>query len=215
MKPVLYSFRRCPYAMRLRLALAASGLQVELREIVLRNKPAEFLAASPSATVPCLIADEGIIDESLDAMKWVLGQNDPEGWLDMPGEGHDWIARADGEFKDALDRTKYATRYPGTDPAEQRDIAHAFLQDLELRLQDWIFDKPTLADFAILPFVRQFAFIDKPLFDAQPWPKLHAWLNRFLTSDRFAKIMLKYPQWKSEQSGIDFPSGNQMLAPAS
>lgn len=215
MKPVLYSFRRCPYAMRLRLALAASGLQVELREVVLRDKPAEFLAASPSATVPCLITDEGVIDESLDAMKWVLGQNDPEGWLDMPGEGHDWIARADGEFKDALDRTKYANRYPGTDPAEQRDIAHAFLQDLELRLQDWIFDKPTLADFAILPFVRQFAFIDKPLFDAQPWPKLHAWLDRFLTSDRFAAIMPKYPQWKPDQTGFDFPSENQLFAAAS
>lgn len=215
MKPVLYSFRRCPYAMRLRLALAASGLQVELREIVLRDKPAEFLAASPSATVPCLITDEGVIDESLDAMKWVLAQNDPEGWLDMPREGHNWIARADGEFKDALDRTKYATRYPGTDPAEQRDIAHAFLQDLESRLQDWIFDKPTLADFAILPFVRQFAFIDKPLFDAQPWPKLHAWLDRFLTSDRFAAIMPKYPAWKADQIGIDFPSENQLLAAAS
>ncbi len=213
MKPVLYSFRRCPYAMRLRLALAASGLHVELREVVLRDKPAEFLAVSPSATVPCLITDEGVIDESLDAMKWVLGQNDPEAWLDMPGEGHDWIARADGEFKDALDRTKYATRYPGTDPAEQRQIAHAFLQDLESRLEDWIFDKPTLADYAILPFVRQFAFIDKAWFDAQPWPKLHAWLERFLTSDDFADIMQKYPQWKSGEQGVRFPE--QPVAQAS
>lgn len=205
MKPVLYSFRRCPYAMRLRLALVASGMKVELREVVLRDKPGEFLKASPSATVPCLVTEDGVIDESLDAMKWVLARHDPEGWLDMPAEGHDWLARADGEFKDALDRTKYANRYPGTDPREQRGIAHAFLAELDDRIDGWIFGRPTLADFAILPFVRQFAFIDKPLFDAQPWPDLHGWLDRFLASDRFAAIMRKYPQWKSGEAGVAFP----------
>ena len=205
MKPVLYSFRRCPYAMRLRLALAVSGTEVELREVVLRDKPDEFLDASPSATVPCLVTDDGVIDESLDAMKWVLERNDPESWLDMPAEGRDWIAHADGGFKDALDRTKYATRYPGTDPAEQRRIAHAFLTELDARIDGWIFGRPTLADFAILPFVRQFAFIDKPLFDAQPWPKLHDWLGRFLASDLFSAIMQKYPQWKSGEAGVAFP----------
>ena len=191
--------------MRLRLALAASGLAVELREVVLRDKPADFLEASPSATVPCLVTNDGVIDESLDAMKWVLARHDPEGWLDMPPEGDGWIARADGDFKDALDRTKYATRYPGTDPAEQREIAHVFLSELDARIDGWIFGKPTLADFAILPFVRQFAFIDKPLFDAQPWPALQGWLARFLASDRFAAIMQKYPQWKSGEAGVAFP----------
>ncbi|MBU2487130.1 MAG: glutathione S-transferase N-terminal domain-containing protein, partial [Alphaproteobacteria bacterium] len=112
MKPVLYSFRRCPYAMRARLAVASAGVEVELREILLRDKPAAFLAASPSATVPCLVTDSGVIDESLDVMLWALTQNDPEGWLQMPEAGHDWITRADGPFKQALDRTKYANRYP-------------------------------------------------------------------------------------------------------
>ena len=201
--------------MRLRLALVTSGVEVELREVVLRDKPAEFLEASASATVPCLVTASGVIDESLDAMKWVLAQNDPEGWLNMPPEGHDWIARADGGFKDALDRTKYATRYPDADPKAQREIAHAFLAELDSRIDGWIFGKPTLADFAILPFVRQFAFIDKPLFDAQPWPDLHAWLDRFLTSDLFAAIMQKYPQWKSGETGVDFPEKDQEFARAS
>ena len=205
MKPILYSFRRCPYAMRLRLALAASNHAVELREIVLRDKPAAFLEASPSATVPCLQDGDAWIDESLDAMKAVLADHDPEGWLDMPPEGHDWIARADGPFKDALDRTKYATRYPDVDVTGERAKASDFLSDLDAQITDWIFDKPTLADYAILPFVRQFAFIDKAWFDEQPWPDLQAWLERFLDSDRFSGIMQKYPRWQPGESGIAFP----------
>jgi len=195
-KPVLYSFRRCPYAMRARLAIASAGQDVELREIVLRDKPAAFLSTSPSGTVPCLVVADGVIDESLDVMIWALKQNDPEGWLTMPEAGHDWIARADGPFKDALDRTKYANRYPELDPAEQRGVAAGFLSELDDTIGQWIFDHPTLADFAILPFVRQFAFIDKDWFDAQPWPTLQGWLDRFLISDRFAHIMEKYPQWQ-------------------
>lgn len=205
MNPVLYSFRRCPYAMRLRLALVASDHAVELREVVLRDKPAEFLDASATATVPCLQDGDLWIDESLDGMIAVLEENDPQGWLDMPAEGHDWIARADGPFKGALDRTKYATRYPEIGTSEQRAIASQFLTDLDAQITDWIFDKPSLADFAILPFVRQFAFIDKAWFDAQPWPNLQAWLERFLASDQFASIMYKYPQWKSGEPGVTFP----------
>lgn len=204
-KPVLYSFRRCPYAMRARLALASAGLKVELREVVLRDKPAAFLEASPSATVPCLVTSDGVVDESLDVMIWALKQNDPEGWLDMPEAGFEWIARADGPFKDALDRTKYANRYPGVDPASQRDVAAVFLSDLDTTIGDWIFDRPTLADFAILPFVRQFAFVDKDWFDAQPWPKLQGWLERFLASERFAHIMVKYPQWQPGDPPVAFP----------
>jgi len=205
MKPVLYSFRRCPYAMRARLAVASAGLEVELREVVLRDKPAAFLDASPSATVPCLVTADGVIDESLDVMIWALEQNDPDGWLEMPAGGSEWIARADGPFKDALDRTKYANRYPGVDPTIQRDIAAVFLTDLDAAIDEWIFARPTLADFAILPFVRQFAFIDKHWFDAQPWPDLQAWLNRFLISDRFAHIMEKYPQWHPGDAPVGFP----------
>jgi len=205
MKPVLYSFRRCPYAMRARLALASAGLEVELREIVLRDKPAGFLQTSASGTVPCLVASDGVIDESLDVMVWALKQNDPEGWLTMPQEGFELIARSDGPFKTALDRTKYANRYPGVDPVEQRAIAGVFLSELDGSIDEWIFDRPSLADFAILPFVRQFAFIDKDWFDAQPWPRLQGWLDRFLTSERFADIMLKYPQWHEGDPPLLFP----------
>lgn len=205
MVPVLYSFRRCPYAMRLRLALVACSHRVELREVILRDKPAEFLEVSPSATVPCLQSNGGWIDESLDAMQFVLSVNDPEGWLDMPQSGHDWIVRADGPFKDALDRTKYATRYPSVDVSVERAKACAFLADLDEQIAEWIFDKPTLADYAILPFVRQFAFVDKAWFDAQPWPNVQAWLERFLESEPFAAIMQKYPQWRSGEPGVAFP----------
>ncbi|MVO14775.1 glutathione S-transferase [Parasedimentitalea huanghaiensis] len=205
MTPTLYSFRRCPYAMRARLALAASGQQVELREVVLREKPAAFLEASPSATVPCLVTKDGAIDESLDIMTWALRRSDPEGWLNMPDAGWEWISRADGPFKDALDHTKYASRYPEMDSSEQRALAGAFLAELDQQIEQWVFTKPSLADYAILPFVRQFAFIDKDWFDAQPWPKLQAWLERFLISDRFASIMSKYPQWAEGNETVPFP----------
>jgi glutathione S-transferase len=205
MTPILYSFRRCPYAMRARLALAVTQTEVALREVVLRDKPVAFLTASPSATVPCLITGTGVIDESLDIMKWALAQRDPENWLSMPETGNDWIARADGPFKHALDRTKYASRYPTEDAASHRTAASAFLRDLDRALDPWLFAQPSLADYAILPFVRQFAFIDKTWFDAQPWPDLHNWLDRFLISDRFAAIMQKYPQWRDGDAPVLFP----------
>ncbi|WP_298976847.1 glutathione S-transferase [uncultured Roseobacter sp.] len=205
MTPILYSFRRCPYAMRARLALAISGVGVELREILLRDKPQAFLDASPSATVPCLVTPDGVIDESLDIMIWALKQSDPEGWLDMPQAGADWISRADGPFKEALDQTKYATRYPEVDPKAARARACEFLNDLNDQIEASIFERPALADYAILPFVRQFAFIDKDWFDAQDWPRLQNWLARFLASERFAAIMMKYDTWQDGDPAIRFP----------
>lgn len=207
MTVVLYSFRRCPYAMRARLAIAASGQAVELREIVLRDKAPEFLATSPSATVPCLQDGALIIDESLDVMKWALERSDPEAWLDMPAEGHDLIAQADGPFKQALDHTKYATRYPGLDPEAERAKAHEFLHGLNAKLtQPFLYgETPSLADMAILPFVRQFAFIDKARFDTEDWPNLSRWLEAFLVSDRFQSIMKKYAKWESGHAPIIFP----------
>lgn len=205
MTPILYSFRRCPYAMRARMALQVAGIQVELREVVLRDKPQAFLDVSPSATVPCLVAEAEVIDESLDVMIWALKQNDPEQWLDMPDEGHSWIERCDRPFKAALDRTKYETRYPGTDPLEERDKASAFLSDLNRQIDGWMFGRETLADNAILPFIRQFAFIDKAWFDAQPWPNVQAWLDRFLGSDRFDAMMAKHPAWHEGQTPVFFP----------
>lgn len=205
MKPILYSFRRCPYAMRARLAVASAGVEVELREILLKDKPEAFLEVSPSATVPSLLTSDGVIDESFDIMLWALRQNDPQGWLVMPDEGHDWITRADGPFKQALDRTKYETRYPDSDPSAQRDIAASFLGDLNAQITQWMYERATLADYAILPFVRQFAFIDKAWFDAQDWPNLQAWLERFLTSEAFAAMMVKYPPWKEGDAPVNFP----------
>lgn len=206
MTPILYSFRRCPYAIRARLAIAKAGVDVELREVVLRDKPAAFLDVSPSATVPCLVTRDGVLDESYDVMRWALAAHDPDGWLDMPDSAQDWIDRADGPFKDALDRTKYAPRYPGDDPEENRAKASAFLTDLDAQIDTWIFDRPTMTDFAILPFVRQFAFIDKAWFDAQPWPNLQAWLERFLASDQFQGVMQKYPQWAPGDVPTTFPT---------
>ena len=205
MPPILWSFRRCPYAIRARLALAASEQQVELREIVLRDKPTEFLAASPSATVPCLVTPDSVIDESLDIMRWALGRNDPQGWLDMPASGWDWIARNDGPFKHALDRCKYASRYPQEDRATHLATASVYLAELDAQIGTWVFGRPTLADFALLPFVRQFAFIDKPWFDAQPWPAVQGWLARFLTSLAFSAVMQKYPAWTSGADICLFP----------
>ena len=204
--PILYSFRRCPYAMRARLAIASSQQTVELREIVLRDKAPDFLSASPSGTVPCLVVDGQSIDESLDVMKWALAQNDPENWLSMPAEGWDLIDRCDGPFKRALDRTKYATRYPDEDPEKNRDLAMAFLRDLDDRIDQWIFDRPTIADYAILPFVRQFAHIDKALFDAQNLPSVHRWLATFLSAPRFTDIMSKYNKWQAGDDPIFFGS---------
>lgn len=205
MTPVLWSFRRCPYAMRARLALLQAGQRVELREIVLRNKPDAFLAVSADATVPCLVLPERVISESLDIMRWALGQNDPDHWLDMPAEGAALIARCDGPFKHALDRTKYASRYPDDDPTRHLAVATGFLDDLNTQLDSWIFARPTLADMAILPFVRQFAFIDKPWFDAQPWPALQDWLARFLDSPAFAQVMQKHERWQPGQASVFFP----------
>ena len=192
--------------MRARLALSQSEAKVELREIVLRDKPDAFLRASPSATVPCLVLQEKVIDESLDIMIWALERNDTTGWLQMPDRAWDLIAECDGPFKFALDRTKYASRYPDENPDEHRKVASLFLRDIEAQLDGQLYGKPSLADAAILPFVRQFAFIDKAWFDAQDWPKLHVWLSNFLTSERFAEIMPKFAKWQPGGAPVIFPN---------
>ena len=205
--PILYSFRRCPYAMRARLAISASQTSVELREILLRDKAQAFLDTSPSATVPCLKAGDQVLDESLEIMHWALGRSDPDLWMDMPEEGHALIQEADGPFKTALDRTKYHTRYD-SDPEEDRAKAHVFLHKLDTKIGDknYLFkDTPSLADMAILPFVRQFAFIDKARFDAEPWPNLSRWLEAFLDSEIFKQIMPKYAVWTPEDAPLTFP----------
>ena len=194
--------------MRARLAVRAAGVRVDLREILLRDKPEAFRAASPSATVPCLQDGTLIVDESLDIMLWALRRSDPQGLLKMPQAGWDLIARNDGPFKTALDHTKYAVRYPDLDPAAERAKAAAFLHALEPRLSahDWLFgDAPTLADLALLPFIRQFANTDRAWFDAQEWPGLRGWLDRFTESAEFAAIMGKLPPWQPDHPPVIFP----------
>lgn len=206
--PILYSFRRCPYAMRARLAIASAGITFELREIVLRDKAPEFLTASPKGTVPVVVTGGTVLEESLDVMHWALGENDPEGWLNVPQEAHSLIAEADGPFKSALDRTKYATRYKDADPSVEREKASAFLRKLDMMLVEQLYlfgESPSIADMAIAPFVRQFANIDKDWFDAQPWPDLIGWLERFLSSERFAAIMKKNPKWQAGDHVVLFP----------
>ncbi len=206
MKPVLYSFRRCPYAMRARLALLVSGQRVELREILLRDKAPELLETSPKGTVPVLVDGETVIDESFDIMLWALKRNDPEGWLDRMDM--DLIAECEGPFKSALDRYKYSNRFEGTDVLEQRRFASGFLTKLEAHLQSGPFlsgQSRGMTDMAIVTFVRQFANVDRDWFDAQPWPRLRQWLDDFTGGPDFAAIMHKYPIWKSGDPAIYFP----------
>jgi len=197
-RPILYSFRRCPYAMRARLALLSAGIETELREILLRDKAPEFVAASPKATVPVLVTADGVIEESRDIMIWALTQNDPEGWLDMPSEGMTLIDESDGPFKTALDRYKYHTRH-GSNREEERARGLQFLSKLDAGLTGaFLFGtSPRLADRAIQPFVRQFANTDRVWFDAQPLQNLQRWLAAFIDSEEFAAIMPKYPVWKA------------------
>ncbi|WP_440109236.1 glutathione S-transferase [Acidovorax sp. BL-A-41-H1] len=211
--PVLYSFRRCPYAMRARLALAVSGQACELREVVLRNKPAALLQASPKGTVPVLVLTDGqVLDQSLDIMRWALARHDPQAWL-APSHGTvvemlALIATCDGSFKQALDRCKYPSRYPDADPAVSRAEAMLWLQGLEDRLQSLPFlfgDHAALADMAIAPFVRQFAAIDAEWWQAQPWPRVQAWLAQWQNGALLASVMDKLPAWAEGTPGVVFP----------
>ncbi len=207
MRPVLYSFRRCPYAMRARLALVSAGIDTELREILLRDKAPEFLEASPKGTVPVIVTRDAVIEESLDIMDWALAQNDPEGWLDAPTEGRALIAECDGPFKAALDRYKYHSRHDA-DPVKEREKASTFLRRLDAQLtgQDYLYGpKPTLPDMATVTFVRQFANTDRTWFDAQNWTDLKRWLTAFIDSARFAAIMAKYPKWQAGDPVTLFP----------
>ena len=203
--PVLYSFRRCPYAMRARMALWVSGTACELREVKLADKPEAMLAASPKGTVPVLVLPDGsVIDESIEVMRWALSQSDPEGWL--AGDDRDLLELIDGPFKHHLDRYKYYTRY-GTDPQEHRDAALTILRNLNARLAtsgQLCGPAHTMADMASFPFIRQFANHDRGWFDAQEIPHLKGWLAGHLASDIFAAIMAKHDPWKPGDESVLF-----------
>jgi glutathione S-transferase len=196
--------------MRARLALLASGLVCELREVVLRDKPQALLAASTKGTVPVLATIEGkVLDESLDIMLWALHRHDPLSWLSPQRDNLEamlaLITRCDDEFKYHLDRYKYPDRYENGDALAHRSAGADFLYLLNSRLAatPYLFgNHAALADMAIAPFVRQFAQTDAAWFNAQPWPQLRAWLSAILDSEIFERIMAPYPQWKPEESDV-------------
>lgn len=214
--PVMWSFRRCPYAMRARMGLLAAGQQVRLREIILRDKPDEMVAASPKATVPVLVAGDGaVIDESLNIMLWALEQNDPENLLNPElGSKDEMLAlveHCETEFKPHLDRYKYATRYDGVDPLDERRKALEFIDKLETRLIETscLFGRrPALADIAVFPFVRQFAAVERDWFNSLDLPNVHRWLEARLQSELFKSVMNKYPLWR--ETGEEFIFGGDL-----
>lgn len=197
----LYSFRRCPYAMRARLALRYSGVPLEIVEVSLKAKPAEMLALSPKGTVPVLSVDGRVIDESLDIMRWALAQHDPQDWLlkdDGPAQQRieALIAENDQVFKLHLNRYKYAERYPEQSMEHYRSQGEVFLRQLDelLSQRDYLLaEHPSLADMALAPFVRQFAHVDREWFAQTPYRNLQRWLQRFLESELFTQVMAKPP----------------------
>jgi len=210
MTKVLYSFRRCPYAIRARLAIAYSQQTVQLREVILKDKPQEMLQLSCKGTVPVLqINQNEILDESLDIMVWAVSQYDPDNWL-KPNIHNmlDLIDKNDFEFKSWLDKYKYADRFPEHSERYYREQCEDFLVDLEQRLQvnAYLF-VPTisLADIAILPFIRQFALVDEQWFKESPYPHLQNWLYTLLNSPLFYSVMHKYTPWLESQLQHEFP----------
>ncbi len=206
MTPYLWTFRRCPYAIRARLALDVSGVAVDYREIVLRDKPEAMLADSSKATVPVLVTDDGVIDESYEVMCWALRQSDPERWLPVDAQEEeaiaDWVARNDA-FKPYLDRYKYSNRYPEETHGETEARCQSHLQAMDAVLgkqAGLIGERFTLADAALLPFVRQFHFCDTERLPSWGLDALMGWMVRVLESERFARVMVKRPLWAPPSS---------------
>ena len=199
--------------MRARLALAVSGQVVELREVDLKDKPAEILQVSSKGSVPVLVGSDGkVLEESLDIMLWALRQNDPARWLEPETGGLvdmlALIARCDSDFKFHLDRYKYPDRYADTDVLEHRAASAIFLAELNTRMgtQTYLFGhRPALADMAIAPFVRQFAQTDRGWFEQQDWPAIRVWLGEIINSTDFTRIMTRHPKWTSGAAPVRFP----------
>lgn len=201
MLPILYSFRRCPYAIRARMAIAYASINLELREVSLANKPIEMLALSSKGTVPVLQLSDRVIDESLEIMNWALEQSDPENWLSLDSQKKQLslIEENDNEFKDWLDKYKYWDRFPQQTQQYYRSNAELFISKLERYLKSnkyLLGSKMCQADIAIFPFIRQFAFVDKPWFDQSNYPLVQRWLNQFLQSDLFGQVMEKHALWQ-------------------
>ena len=199
MKPLLFTFRRCPFAIRARLALAVSGVAVDHQEVSLRAKPQALFDCSPKGTVPVLkFADGSVLEQSLDIMQWALSINDPEHWLetdpDKSAQAMALIQQNDESFKPALDLYKYAVRFPEHSEAYYRERAEVFLADLNARLarHDCLMgDHLTLPDMAIFPFVRQFSNVNQDWFYASQYRHLIQWLDRLIGSELFQSVMQK------------------------
>lgn len=200
MKPILYSYRRCPYAMRARMALKYAGIELEHREIELRNKPQSMLDASPKGTVPVLLINRLVLDQSLDIMRWAIEQSDPDGWGNVDDEiAQIWIEKNDGPFKVLLDQYKYPNRHPELASKAVLDEAlQLMLLPMEKALQDSPYllgSKMTLVDIAIFPFIRQFSMVDIERFNQLPIPATKGWLKQHLESQLFNSVMHKHPTW--------------------
>jgi glutathione S-transferase len=211
--PVLYSLRNCPYAMRARLAIYASGQQVQLRDLVLSNKPAEMLNLSPKGTVPVLVtASNQVIDDSLSIMLWAFSQTDPDDYLNktVPNALADMlavIAIFDNEFKGHLEKYRCSKRYHEPSLMEDRQQCERYLADLESRLCLHLYlmsDTPSLTDLALMPFIRQFARVERQWYLQSPYPKLRQWLNHYLQSRMFSKVMVQYPMWLDSKQQVIF-----------
>ena len=202
-KAVLYSFRRCPYAIRARLALWHAGISFELREVVLKNKPQAMLDVSSKATVPILVLfNNTVLDESIDIMQWALMQSDLDDWS-YQSLANPLLEKNDGEFKYFLDRYKYFERYPDQTQQYYFEQACKFIVELELNLSDgtdWLNGNSLSAlDIAIFPFIRQFSLVDKSRFEQLPFPRVQQWLINLLKLELFESVMLKYSAWRPGQ----------------
>jgi glutathione S-transferase len=195
------------------MALQYSQTPVELREVILRDKPREFITASAKATVPVLILPDGrVIDQSYDIMNWALARGDPDGWLDIDrAVGDALIDRNDFEFKPSLDQYKYPERYPRQSGEAGRDLGMVFLRRLEELCQErpYLFGEcVSIVDVAVAPFVRQYAHVDPAWFESAAGPALNGWLERFEQSELFLSVMQKYPRWSPGDDMIVFAAGS-------
>ena len=198
LKPYLFSYRRCPYAMRARMALVESNIEFDIYEISLQNKPHEMLAISSKGTVPVLRLNKLVLDESLEIMKWAYQKGDLNQSLLLESKdkeiADELISLNDGKFKDSLDCYKYFERYPDKSKAEHRERCYFFLEILEKRLANTdylIGDKRTYTDISIFPFIRQFMNVDNDWFDKSEYKKIRLWLKLLIESDLFKKVMVK------------------------
>jgi len=196
--------------MRARLGLLFAERPVVLREVTLKDKPAQMLVISPKGTVPVLqLLDGSVIEESAEIMTWALEQNDPQGLFDesVLSQANTLIARNDNEFKQWLDRYKYADRHPEMTQTEYRQQGEVFLQDLEALLNKNTYllgNSVTIADIGIMPFVRQFAHVDRDVFYGLPYPKLQLWLQHWLEHPLFIEAMTKFQPWQEGDEVVVF-----------